>query len=436
MVARTLPEALAKVRERLGPDAMILSTQMLRPAPWRFWERPGVEVYAADDWPAPRTVPRRSERPETTLRTDEAVRSEPVAGSERLPAGTAALPAAGSGTGAHTADAAAGLEAQGLHDLARAVAELRREVETLRSGQAQAWLAGLDPVISDATLREALQALTERGVPSWLAQELAERVRAYLQDPARAVAYEDPRDAGVGVQGTVAPEAVRAASPRTLADVAFAALTAWLEERTDPAPQRPRVVALVGPTGAGKTTTLAKLTARAVLERGERAAVVTADTYRIAAVDQLRTYADILGVPIRIAITPDDLGEAVKGFSDMDRVFIDTPGRNMRNPLAVAELGNLVRRAEPDAVDLVVPAVLAPEEAEDLARTFAASGLVTRMVISKWDEAARPGAMLGALSVLDRPLVCVTTGQTVPDDLAYPTALELTRAIREGGLPG
>lgn len=412
VTARTLPEALAKVRERLGPDAMILSTQMLRPAPWRFWERPGgVEVFASDDWPSPRFASgarRPAGEPETAPRGVPP--SQPPASA----------PSAAASPGAPST-----LEAQGLADLARAVSELRREVDGIRNGRAEAWLTG--PQVPEASdlLREVTRVLTDRGVPMALATELAARTEVRLSAPVLGVAGTE----GAGWSAAARPES------GSWADQAFQVLAEWLSERTDPIPHAPRVTALVGPTGAGKTTTLAKLTARSVLERGERAAVVTADTYRIAAVDQLRTYADILGVPIRIAITPDDLSEAVEAFSDMDRVFIDTPGRNMRNPLAVAELTNLVRRAEPDAVDLVVPAVLAREEAEDLVRTFGTTGLVTRMVISKWDEAARPANVLGALALLDRRLVCVTTGQTVPDDLAYPDASELSRSIREGGLP-
>ncbi len=425
VVARTLPEALSKVRERLGPDAMILSTQMLRPAPWRFWERAGgVEVFAADDWPSPRFV-----SGQRGARSTSGAESASAGGTIGVRGGDAALSASTLSTPPRAETAASRAEAQSLSDLAHAVSELRREVEGIRTERARTWLSGSASEAPDR-LRAVAEVLMERGVPAPLAEALAGRVGARVPQAVLS---------GVGGAGAALTEKepdLGAGGSRSPRDEAFAALAEWLSERTDPNPHLPRVVALVGPTGAGKTTTLAKLTARAVLERGEKTAVVTADTYRIAAVDQLRTYADILGVPIRIAITPDDLSEAIEAFSDMDRIFIDTPGRNMRQPLSVAELTNLVRRANPDAVDLVIPAILAREEAEDLARTFSDTGLVTRMVISKWDEAARPATILGTLPILDRPLVCVTTGQTVPDDLAYPNAPELGRSILEGGLPG
>ena len=281
--------------------------------------------------------------------------------------------------------------------LMAAIADLRQEV--MRLGRADSlvpppWVHGM-------------ARFARRGVGPTLAAKLLENAR-------RAVGE-------VSVEENVADDALRTA------------LAAWLAERTDPDPRRPRTVALVGPTGAGKTTTLAKLAARAVLERGERVGVITADTYRIAAIDQLRTYADILGVPIKVALTADDLAAAVDAFKSMDRVYVDTPGRNFKAPLVLAELGALLRAVEPDAVDLVVPANLAPAAAEDLARTFAATGLATRFVLTKWDEAATPAGTFGALALLDKPLAYVTTGQAVPDDLAYPGPDSLARAVWEGG---
>ena len=341
-----MPSALARVKHRLGPEAVILSHGPARPPIWRFWQK-WVEVVASDTLP-------------------EAKAPSPSAGA-RAP------------------------------ELMAAIADLRQEV--MRLGRTDSlvpppWVHGM-------------ARLARRGVGPTLAAKLLESAR-------RAVGE-------VAVAEAVADEALRTA------------LAAWLGERHDPDPRRPRTVALVGPTGAGKTTTLAKLAARAVLERGERVGVITADTYRIAAIDQLRTYADILGVPIKVALTAEDLTAATEAFKDMDRVFVDTPGRNFRAPLVLAELGALLRAVAPDAVDLVVPANLAPAAAEDLARSFAAASLATRFVLSKWDEASCPAGTFGALALLDKPLAYVTTGQAVPDDLAYPGPDSLARAVWEGG---
>lgn len=344
--APSLPEALARVKHRLGPDAVILSHAETRPPIWRFWQR-WVEVVASDSLPT-------------------------------LPPSPPAPPAP-------------------APQLMAAISDLREEV--LRLGRPDnlvppPWVHGM-------------ARLGRRGLGATLAAKLLENARAQVGE--------------VAVAEAVADEALRTA------------LAAWLAERYDPDPRRPRTVALVGPTGAGKTTTLAKLAARAVLERGERVGVITADTYRIAAIDQLRTYADILGVPLKVALSAEELSAAVDAFRDMDRVFVDTPGRNFKAPLVLAELGALLRAIAPDSVDLLVPANLAPAAAEDLARTFAAAGLATRFVLSKWDEAACPAGTFGALALLDKPLAYVTTGQAVPDDLAYPGPDSLARAVWEGG---
>jgi flagellar biosynthesis protein FlhF len=343
--APTLPQALAQVKRRLGPEAVILSHGPARPPIWRFWQS-WVEVVAADAMPPSPAPP------------------EPAAPPQELLA---------------------------------AISDLRQEVARL----------GRPDSLVPPPWVHGMARLARRGVGPTLAARLLEAARRAVGD--------------VPVEEAAADEALRTA------------LAAWLAERCDPDPRAPRTVVLVGPTGAGKTTTLAKLAARAVLERGERVGVITADTYRIAAIDQLRTYADILGVPVKVALSAEDLTAAAEAFADMDRVFVDTPGRNFKVPLAMAELGALVRAVRPDAVDLLVPANLAPPAAEELARTFAAAGFTTRFVLTKWDEAPSPAGTFGALALLDRPLAYVTTGQAVPDDLAYPGPDSLARAVWEGG---
>src|SRR5690625_5009899 len=103
-----------------------------------------------------------------------------------------------------------------------------------------------------------------------------------------------------------------------------------------------RVIQFVGPTGVGKTTTLAKVAALTMLEQNKKIAFITADTYRIAAIEQLKTYARILNVPIEVAYTLDDYQQALEKFSDYDYIFVDTAGRNFRNEQYVKELTKLI----------------------------------------------------------------------------------------------
>lgn len=117
-----------------------------------------------------------------------------------------------------------------------------------------------------------------------------------------------------------------------------------------------RVLAFVGPTGVGKTTTIAKLAATLTLREKQRVGLVTIDTYRIAAVDQLRTYADIIGVPLIVAQTPSDVRDACERLSSCDVIIIDTAGRAPQDTGKIEELGAMLDAAQPDEIHLVLSA--------------------------------------------------------------------------------
>ena len=111
-----------------------------------------------------------------------------------------------------------------------------------------------------------------------------------------------------------------------------------------------RVVALVGPTGVGKTTTIAKLAANYRLREKRRVGLITVDTYRVAAVEQLRTYADIIDLPMEVVATPREMREAVARMNHLDLVLMDTAGRSPRDEVRIQELKSMLTEAEPDEV--------------------------------------------------------------------------------------
>ena len=176
-------------------------------------------------------------------------------------------------------------------------------------------------------------------------------------------------------------------------------------------------VALVGPTGVGKTTTLAKLAARFVLDGGCSVALITADTYRIAAVEQLKTYADILNVPLEVVYTPEDLQRALAKHADKSLVLIDTAGRSPKNVEQIQELQELL------AVDAAIESYLVLScttkycDAVDIVERFSQCAQ-EKVIFTKLDESTNLGTAFNLLYQFPRlSLSYITTGQNVPDDI-------------------
>jgi flagellar biosynthesis protein FlhF len=151
-------------------------------------------------------------------------------------------------------------------------------------------------------------------------------------------------------------------------------------------PGTKRVVALVGPTGVGKTTTVAKLAANFKLVHGLRPGLVTVDTYRIGAVEQLRTYAEIIDLPLTVANTPGDMRRAIADLGAVDVVLIDTAGRSPRDEVKIRELADFLAEARPDEVHLVLSAVAGERSLRSAVERFAIAR-ADRLILTKLDEA-------------------------------------------------
>lgn len=176
------------------------------------------------------------------------------------------------------------------------------------------------------------------------------------------------------------------------------------------------VIALVGPSGVGKTTTVAKLAARHVSRHGRQSvALVTMDTYRIGAYRQLQTFGQILGVPVHLAQTGRELGDILLGLGDRQRVFVDTTGMSQRDVRLVQEMAGLA--AIPRLRTLLVVSANAQQGVlEEIFRAFGQLPL-TGAVLTKVDEAVSLGPVLSALNGAGLPLLFVSEGQRVPEDL-------------------
>jgi len=177
-----------------------------------------------------------------------------------------------------------------------------------------------------------------------------------------------------------------------------------------------KVVAVVGPTGAGKTTTIAKLAARWRLEQHLKVALVSVDTYRVAAVEQLRTYADIMGLPMEVVATPKEMHAAIARFADCDVVLVDTAGRSPHDNLQLQELRALVAETQAEDVLLVLNGPSSASHHRLAAHRFLEVG-ATGLVVTKLDEATSLGSLLQVVRETRLPVHYLTCGQSVPEDL-------------------
>jgi len=185
-------------------------------------------------------------------------------------------------------------------------------------------------------------------------------------------------------------------------------------------------LAFVGPTGVGKTTTLAKVAARALMEGNRRVGLITVDTYRIGASEQLARYGEIMGVPAFVAKSARELVAAIERCSRCDLILIDTAGRSA--PDQLARQIELVRAAPEVELHLVASAASGPRDLAAIAERYSPLR-PDRLVITKVDEAAAPGALLSAAAGLGVPVSCVCDGQRVPEDIHAVTRNELVDLV-------
>ncbi len=189
----------------------------------------------------------------------------------------------------------------------------------------------------------------------------------------------------------------------------------------------PLVIALVGPTGAGKTTVAAKLAMHRAVFGSRKVGLITLDTYRVGALEQMQQYAEVMNVPLEVAYDIREVPGVMKRLDDRDVVIVDTPGRSPRSRDANAQWQSLLRAMAPDEVHLVLPATLRPDAVPAIVQGMAACR-VSHAVITKVDELHDERAIADVAARVDLPIRWIGDGQAVPDDL-HPSRARILGAL-------
>lgn len=429
-VVRSLPQAMDMIRAEMGKDAMILSSRKIRAKGIAGWfGKMEYEVVAAVDpvsddtpdagntskqtiakpsiaTPLP-SVSRAQESVEDLaaliVRNEEAespAKSGYATSASRPSAPVAATLAADSvaHTGAHPATSALD---DALHTELR---EIRALLSTLV----------VDGSVTSKEVDSQVADVVERWTSTGLSRELLRKFWSDYIAPAKV-------ESEAFAVGTVAR--------RFALDVLEGAGPPRLLQRSD------RVAAFFGPTGVGKTTTIAKLAALSKIRDGRQVGLLTIDTFRVGAIAQLRTYADILNVPMAIAQSADEVASQFGRLDECDLVLIDTTGRSFIDRNQVDELQDALSALPIDVKYLVLSLTMREVEALHVARALAAVSC-DALLFTKWDEAILPALAMSLVNVLKKPLSYVATGQHVPDDLRDMDASWLADCMAGGGLVG
>lgn len=389
--ARTMQEALARVKAEMGREAVLLYTRRFRVGGlFGLFGQEMVEVTAA---------------------VDEGRAEVAAAGAPTIKRASESAPlvAAGGAVAARTAAAGAvtpfapRLAAQRASESAEG---LETQLETVKEMVSQV-IRRLDGSDLLEGYPECLKQMFNALVAAETETDLAKEIVVRIADLTKRAEFDN--EGAIRILGTYLERMFGRAEP------------------IDTAAGR-RVCALIGPTGVGKTTTIAKLAANFALMEKRKVALITADTYRIAAVEQLKTYGDIIGVPVEVVFTPKELKTAVEMHRDADVILIDTAGRSHRNEMQLSELKAFLDAGTPSETYLVIAVNTSLRDAREILRCYEKVGF-DRLIFTKLDETSHFGLMLNLTAQARKPMSYFTTGQNVPDDIEVANPRRIARLI-------
>jgi len=425
-VVDSMPEALDKIRTELGKDAIILNSKTVKTGGFLgLFAKQRIEVIAAVDEKAAEghTAPGRKPEISSAANSFAAKQAYQKNVSPALPAQMEADPAPlAASVQRETESASADSKARMLPHTAPDTAG-----DTARTAAAVTAAAAPDELVHELRdMRVMFQKWLMKGAEHHLPHAVqAVRNRLLEQEVEEEVAARIVKDLMMRVD---APEQL---SPAEAFQLAAPILEGMLQKAVKKPVRIDRSVKYVfffGPTGVGKTTTIAKLAAACMLKEKRKIGFITADTYRIAAVEQLKTYANILNVPLEVVFSPKEIVQAMERLSGCDLIFIDTAGRNFRNDVYVQGIQELVRFGENSVNYLVLSLTAKYSDVKAIIRNFSEVP-ITQTIFTKADETEAYGAILNVSQSADMSLSYITTGQNVPDDIIIATPQLVAKMI-------
>lgn len=366
-LVKDMNEAMIKIKNELGMDAVILNTRKIKSGGlFKFFKKPVIEVVAAIDEPITTTRGiRPQEQQVVQTQMPKPVEQSPVNLEKKM-------------------DTAINTE----------MVELKKMVQLL--------IEKVDHIEHYGPVNEVKQTsqedfyvdfLKQRDIQESIAKKILEIVQRQIS------LSEKNHDTVINAMKVIARE--------YLGDI---------KTIDRDLPSKPNVYMFLGPTGVGKTTTLAKIAAKLTLVDNKKIGVITADTYRIAAVEQLKTYSEILGIPLEVIYEAGELEEALYKFRDKDYILIDTAGRSHKSKELKSDYDELIKFLDSVKVFLVMSMTTSYKDMKSIIESYDFLDDY-RLLFTKLDEATSYGNILNLKVVTGKPLSYFTIGQSVPDDI-------------------
>ncbi|MDL2224978.1 flagellar biosynthesis protein FlhF [Eubacteriales bacterium OttesenSCG-928-M02] len=395
-VATDIQKAMERIRKDLGPDAYILSQRPVRKKGFfGFFQKKLVEVMVAAEDPADRAREEEKNRQDALRQAAQAVLAERVAAEkaeQKEPAPTPAVDVPGATT-EQTAVPAPEITNQ-LEEIKGAVRELSDRMATVDLDNTNKYSPNVIRLYNELLNQSATL-------------DLAKRTCNTMQE------VLDTRDA----------------TPKKVAEDLL------LDILGQPAPLKLKkyhqsIIILMGPTGVGKTTTLVKLAGKYTIEENLKVGVINTDTFRVAAQEQIKTYADIMSIPCITVYSPEEVKKTLSAMQDRDVIFIDTAGKSTADVAYHELMRAYMRECQPDEILLAVSASMAPQATQQMIENF--SYLEDyKVVITKVDEISTMGHILNIADYAKKPISYLTTGQNVPQDIMEPNLGAVAQTILE-----